>query len=557
MKIKNLKLLLIISIIASLIISFAGCSKDTSSDTSSSALTSLSVEYKDEDTNSSWGAESATKISLNGSTATVDGLGAEANNSAVSITSAGTYVLSGILNNGIIVVEAGEDDIVRIVLNNADITNLSGSAIYAISADKVIITVADNTINNLSDSDSYVLKEGEDEPDSVIFCETDLTINGNGTLNVTSNYKNGITTKDDLVVTGGAINITAVNDAIKGKDSIAINNGIFTLLTSSGDCLQASNSDDTRKGWISIDGGAFNITSAVDGLQAESLLQINAGALKINCTEDALHSNTNILVTGGNITINAGDDGLHTDSALTINAGSVLIKNCYEGLEASTLTINGGIIDVTSKDDGLNSSGGADNSSDNNNTNNKDQFANDTNCAITITGGDITLNAGGDGIDSNGSIYFKDGTIKVSGPTSNGNGPIDYNGTCDLTGGTLTIAGSSGMAQSPSSTSTQYSITVIFTSVQTAGSTVTLTDKDGNTVLSYAPEKQYQSILLSSASLEKGGAYTLKADNKTLTDITLTSAVTIISDNGSAVTNNPGSGQNRTPGNNNNMPGRN
>jgi hypothetical protein len=112
------------------------------------------------------------------------------------------------------------------------------------------------------------------------------------------------------------------------------------------------------------------------------------------------------------------------------------------------------------------------------------------------------------------------------------------------------------MAQSPSSTSTQYSITVIFTSLQTAGSTVTLTDEDGNTVLSYTPEKQYQSILLSSASLEKGGTYTLKVDNKTLTDITLTSAVTRISDNGSTVTNNTGGGQTRTPGNNN-MPGRN
>ncbi len=556
MKNEKIKNLLIFLIIALMVIPFGGCSKE-SSNTSSSYLTSVSVEYKDEDTTSTWDASSVTKITLNGSSASVDGSGAQVNNSAVSITSAGTYVLSGTLNNGTIVVDADKDDIVRIILNNANITNLIGPAIYGVSADKVIITIADNTTNNLSDSDSYVLKAGEDEPDSVIFCKTDLSINGGGTLNITGNYKNGITSKDDLMITGGNIKVTAVNDAIKGKDSIAVKSGTFTLIANSGSGLKASNADDTQKGYISIDGGTFNIKSTGKGILSESLLQINLGTLNIVSADDALHSNGNILISGGNIIISAGDDALHANSVLTVNAGSIFVKNCYEGLEALALTINGGVIDLTSKDDGFNSAGGADSSSDNNNKNNKDQFANDTDCTITITGGDITLNTGGDGIDSNGSIYFKGGVLKISGPVSNADAPVDYNGTCYLTGGTLTIAGSSGMTQSPSTSSTQYSITVIFSSAQTACSTVTLTDENGSTVLSYTPNKKYQSILLSSASLVKGGTYTLKVNNKELTDITISSVVTTISDNGTQVTNNNSGGQTRTPGNNNNMPGRN
>lgn len=450
----------------------------TASASTASAVT-RKAEYSREDMETGWDSATATAIVLEGNSASVKGSGAAFEDGVVRITAAGTYVLSGTLDDGQILVDADEKDTVRLVLNGVQLHCSDSAAIYSASADKTIITLAENTVNSVEDGAAYAYAEGEDEPDASIFSKSDLTLNGSGSLTVKGNFNNGIGTKDDLVITGGSITLTAANDGLRGRDSIAIQNGTFDI-TVTGDAVDSNNDEDETKGWVVIDGGTFKIS--------------------------------------------AGDDALHAESDLIVNAGDIQITTCTEGLEGVTVTVNGGAICLKASDDGVNAAGGV------NSVDQSEKYV------ITINGGTLTVDADGDGLDSNGSLYFAGGNVFVNGPTSSGNGPMDYNCQCVVTGGTLAIAGSSGMAQSPQDTSTQASITVYYTSAQKAGTQASLLDESGNTVFSFTPVKDYQSILISTPDLALGKTYTLKAGDTKLTDISLSSSVTRISDNGTAVT---------------------
>lgn len=592
-----------------------GCS--TSSGTANTAagsaasaaeLSAITVKYSSEDLDSTWDPGSATTIILQGNSISVSGAGAAAQGSILKITAGGTYVLSGTLDDGQIIVDAGKDDLVRLVLNGASLNCTDGAAIYSKQAKKTILVLAQGANNTVRDGTDYALAEGENEPNAAIFSKDDLTINGSGSLTVNGQYKHGIATKDDLVVTGGNITVTASGDGLRGRDSIAVNCGEITI-DAGGDGLQSNNDEAADKGWISLDGGIFNITAGKDGIQAETRLQvtegkvtlktgggsanastsengprpgwgqwqttttadtedkasakglkangsilIRGGTIDIDSSDDAVHSNGEIVIKGGVLTISSGDDGIHADSALTVDGGEILISQSYEGLESAAITINGGTIRVTAKDDGFNAAGGNDGSALGGRPG-ENSFKDNSAYFIRINGGYISINAGGDGIDSNGALYFNGGAVTVSGPTSNNNGPLDYNGTCEVTGGTLAIAGSSGMAQSPGTSSSQNSITVIYRSAQAAGTLAALTDESGKTVLAFTPAKTYQSIVFSSPLLEKGKTYTLVSGGmcsgqltdglytggacsggSKLTTITISGTVTRVADDGSSVT---------------------
>ncbi len=535
MKETKIKVFIItLALVVVMAFALSGCSSTATdnSETSATAPTSLDVTYSDEDMDSSWNADLATYVTLKDGDTTVDGTGVTISSDTITITQSGTYVLTGSLSDGQIVINADKEDLVHLVLNQAKINCSDGPAILAKMCDKTIITLEKGSDNSVSGGDSYQTTN-TDALDAAIYSVKDLTLNGAGSLDVTSDKGNGIKTVDDLVITGGVINVDAANDALRGRDSIAINGGTFTL-TAGGDALQANNDKDVTKGWISIDGGTYTIDATGAGLKAESLLQINDGTLDINSDDDALHSNTNMRVTGGNIKIDAGDDALHADALLNIVDGTIKVNSCYEGLESLVIEVSGGNISLKAEDDGLNGAGGNDSSSTSQDQGQQDNFASVDGCSVTISGGTLTVVAGGDGIDSNGDLYFSGGTVYVSGPTNDGNGPMDYNGTCEVTGGTLAIAGSAGMAQSPDDTSTQCSITVFFTSTKSAGTTISVKDDDGNTVISYTPVKEFESIILSSDELKTGETYSIYAGSTKCTDITLSSVVTSISSDGSA-----------------------
>lgn len=506
------------------------------------------------------GAE--TVITGKGDSVSVTGTGAAVDQRIVTITAAGTYRLSGEITDGQIAVNAGKEDEIRLILDGFTISNASSSAVYGIKSGSITITTEEGTDNYISDGTQYQYEEeGADEPDAAVFSKDDIILEGSGTLTVTGNYGCGIRSKDDLTVKSGTYVIDAVQDAMKGKDSVEIEGGTFTL-NAGEDGIQASNDEEEDKGYVKISDGTFSITAAAKGIKAETLLEVTGGTIEIDSEDDAVHCNGDVNITGGTFTIATGDDGIHADNQVVIDDGTITIIESYEGIEGLTIDINGGVIDVTSEDDGLNAAGGNDGSgndgSGNDGSGNLESgmegrpggpggaFGSTEGAYIKITGGEIKVSASGDGIDSNGDFYMEGGTVIVEGPTDNGNGTLDYDGTGTISGGTFMGTGSSGMLQSFSSDSTQNVIVVYFAETKTAGTEWALTSGDETVMLSGNPDKEYSSLIISSPELKDGETYQLAAGEESK-EITVSGIITQ-SGTRSGMEGGPGSGMEGGPG---------
>ena len=512
-------------------------STTSTDDNSSSAVATttsseivVDTEFSARDLEVGYDESTATTITLNGNSIEVAGNGATADGSTLTINEEGTYIISGTLNDGQIIVDANADDAkVQLVLNGVTIQCTDNAPIYVKSADKVFITLAENSENTLTDGTEYVQTD-DNTVDGVIFSTADLTLNGNGNLNITANYKHGIVSKDDLVITSGTYNITAAKDALNGKDSVKIKDGTLTLSAAEGNGIQSKNGDDTTKGYVYIAGGTVTVTNSQEGIEGTAIV-IAGGTIDVTAQDDGLNAasgsaSTTDATTSQPDTTAPGQDTTQ-DSASTLSTDST--DNTATTLSNITVTTSSdSSTDATSsattqdetamrggpgRDGGMNGGMGG------------GGMENDSNCYIMITGGTITVNAAGDGIDSNGSIDISGGNIYVSGPTDSGNGALDYNGTANISGGTVVAAGSVGMAQGFSDTSTQYSILYNFSSSIAAGTEVTLKDADGNVVISYTPEKQFQSVVISSPDLQKDATYTITSGDQTA-DLTLSSVST-------------------------------
>lgn len=444
------------------------------------------VTYEANDYYTDWKNETPNYIALTGTSATLKGTGAAVEGSNINITAAGVYVISGKLDNGQIIVNVKDKGIVKLVLNGAEINCSNNAPICVVSAGKTIISLQEGTENILNDGEKYVFADAStDEPNAAIYSKDDLTINGTGKLTVHGNYNDGITSKDVLKVTGGNLQIYSADDGLMGKDLVAVKAGTISI-EAGGDGIKASNDKDTLKGSIAIEGGTFNIKSEVDGINA----------------------NTSAIISGGEFNISAGDDGIHADETLIITDGKVNIAKSYEGLESNIITLSGGEIHVTSSDDGINAAEGATDTADTTATK-SDKMQSTGKSMLNINGGYITVDASGDGLDANGSIKMTSGTVIVSGSTNNGNASIDYDGKFEISGGLLIAAGSSGMAQATSEESSQYSIIMTYIQTQKDGATTHLQDSKGNTVATFTPKKDYQSVVVSSPKVVKGETYTL------------------------------------------------
>lgn len=527
-----------------------GCAAapETTTESSQASSVSDSITYLDaadmftkRDKQSDYASEDATEITLSDSKSTCDSPAVGISDNQITITRAGTYVLSGSLTNGQIVVDASGEK-VQIVLKDASINCDTSAALYVKSANKVFVTLAENTSNTLTNTKDFVAID-DNNIDSVIFSKSDLSLNGSGTLTIHAAYGHGIVSKDDLVITSGTYDITAARHALSGKDSVRIADGVFTL-NAKKDGIHSENTDNDEKGFIYIADGTFSITCDSDGMDAEETLQVD----------------------GGTITIAAGDDGLHADGDLVLNDGTITITKSYEGLEGKTVTITGGSYAVTSSDDGVNAAGdgtAGDSSDSASSDSSKDQKApsgtspkrpqNSSDSTempqppqngapngngnpgpggmedttdynwIQISGGMLTVNAGGDGLDSNGDLTVTGGEIYIDGPVQGGNSALDCSGAATISGGTVIAVGSSGMAENFSSSSTQGSMLVTVSASMISGE-ITLQDSNGNSLLSYTPAKSYNSVVISCPKLTSGETYTLLAGDTTTT-VTLDSLV--------------------------------
>ena len=518
-----------------------------------------------------WDTAGEVEIILDGSSANASSDGVGVTGSTVTISRAGTYRLSGSLEDGQVIVDTQEIETVRLILDGVKITSATSAPIFIANAEKVIIILADNSQNSLTDASTYTnIDVEENEPDAALFSKTNLTIYGGGELTVNANYKDGITSKDGLLIAGATITVKAVDDGIRGKDYLVIKDGNI-VVTAFGDGLKSDEEDDTSLGYIQIEDGNFEITSGGDAIAAQTNVMINNGAFKlassggnnevvdatlsakgikglvsvvindgtftINAADDGIHSNGDIILNNGIMSITTGDDGMHADTSLTINGGEITIEDSYEGIESALITVNAGNLHIRSIDDGINVSSGVDGSGMGTGFFTpgqgqppqpggqpgarpeggfgQDTFTNTGNDALHINGGYIYVNAAGDGIDVNGAVEMTDGVVLVMGPVENMNGALDYMSTFNISGGILVAAGSAGMSMGLSETSTQNSLLLNFDQVLPAVTSIHIEDVNGNPILTFIPEKEFQSVVFSSPQLESGVEYTMSVGGET------------------------------------------
>lgn len=543
---------------------------------SSSASTAETSEmFTDREKDGSYDANKAVAITLADNNISCNSKAVGVKDNTVTITNEGTYLLSGTLTNGRIVVDAEDSDKIQIVLNGVNINCDTSAPLYVKQADKVFVTLAESSENALSNKKEFVAVD-DNNIDAVVFSKDDIAFNGSGKLTVNANYGHGIVSKDDLVFTGGEYAVTAQNHAMTANDSMKIANATFTL-NSGKDGLHADNTEDTENGIIYIESGSLNITSDGDGMDASATvdvaggninitsgggsenaeqkqeemfgmggfdpnantttdtettsakgikstgnMNIKGGILNINSADDAVHSNTNLTISGGTVTLASGDDGIHADANTAISSGTVDITTSYEGIEGQTIEISGGEISLVANDDGLNSAGGNDQSGFGGGMR-PDEFSADSNSYIKISGGKLNVDAQGDGVDSNGALYVSGGETYVTGPSNSGNGALDYAGEAQVTGGIFVAVGASGMAQNFGNTSTQGTM-LVNTSMANSTGDVILKDSNGNEIISYSPTRSYNSVLVSCPEIKSGKTYTLTA-NGTDTTVEMTSLV--------------------------------
>lgn len=510
----------------------SGCSKTNNSNETSSGSTStdssaqgidVSNMFSDRDKEIGYDEENSTVIKLSDDSTTCDSDAVQISGNTVTIIDEGTYILSGTLTDGMVIVDAEDTDKVQLVLDGVDITSAESAAIYVREADKVFITTASDSQNTLTNGGTYTAID-DNNIDAAIFSKSDLTLNGAGSLTITAKAGHGVVSKDDLVLTSRTYQIDAASHGLSGKDSVRIASGSYTIVSGK-DGIHAENADETSLGFVYLADGTFDITSDGDGISAGNWLQADGGvytvkagggsenvqksdgewqfgpgqqtestdtteedtvsmkAIKaagelilkggkysLDSADDTIHSNANITISDGEFTLASGDDGIHADSATTISGGTIDITESYEGIE------------------GL---------------------------SIDITGGETY----------------------VSGPTNDGNSALDYNGTGTVTGGIFIAAGSSGMAENFGDSSTQ-GVMMVTVNSQAAGSAVSLSDSSGNELVSWTPEKEYTSVIISCPEITTGQEYTLTTGSDT-TQITMDS---IVYGSGSGMGGNPGNG---------------
>lgn len=450
----------------------------------------------------------AVEIALNGQniSVSIQDQGASAEGSVLWITKAGTYVLTGSLENGRVIVAVDSDEDVRLILNGVSISCADAPAIEIEEADRTTITLAEGTTNTLTMvATGSGQEDGEaDVADGAIYSLGDLTLNGNGALVVNGSAKHGIVSKDDLRITGGSYVIQAAADAFRGKDLIAIAGGTFEIEAGS-DAFLSSNDEAEDRGYILVEGGTFKIKAEADGFQATNALIIEDGDLTVDSADDSIHSNGSILIQGGTLDLSSGDDGIHADASIVIQDGEVRIAKSYEGVESASIEILGGDLEIVSSDDGINASSGADGSSAGGRPG-QNAFDVSDGSGFLMSGGFVVVYADGDGVDLNGNGEMTGGTLLIHGPISRGNGALDYNGDFVQSGGLLVAAGSSGMVQGPGASSSTLSVQIFLTS-QAAGTLVQVVGANGEEVVAFRPVKAYSSIVLASPEFETGKTY--------------------------------------------------
>ncbi|MBQ4600083.1 MAG: carbohydrate-binding domain-containing protein [Oscillospiraceae bacterium] len=518
-------------------------------------------------------AEESVRIYLNGDSAKCSADGVTISGSRVTVTQEGTYVLSGSLNDGMIVVDAGKKDKIQLVLDGVSIHSRTSAPIYILQSDKVFITLAAGSENTLSNGGSFVAMD-ENDIDAAVFSKEDVTFNGKGSLAVTSPAGHGIVSKDSLTVTGGSYRITCSGHGLCGKDDVALSDAAFTIVSGK-DGIHGENKDDAALGLVYIESGSFDIEAEGDGISAASTLQILDGSFTVvsgggsvnaaqqtsdrwgmggghgamgsrpggswgwgassqteedNTSIKGLKAGTALSISGGSFDIDSADDGIHADGNVTVSGGSFSVETGDDGIHADEiLSVTGGSITVSQSYEGLEG------------------------LHVLISGGDIRIYASDDGLnaaggadqsgfggmrgnDRFGGSSASKGSIQISGGklyVNAGGDGLDANGTITVSGGNTvvcgptrgdtatldydisgiitggTFIGTGASGMAQSFSDSRQGVIAVRVGNAPAGTQITLTDKSGAVILSHAPELSYDVVILSSPEMVKGQSYVL------------------------------------------------
>jgi len=499
---------------------------------------------------------SAVRIQLNGSSATADSDKVQISDSTVTITEEDTYILSGTLDDGTIIVNADNSAKLHLIFDNVSINSNDSAAILVLSADKVIVTLASEQ-NRLSNGGIFTTID-DININAVLYSKEDLSLNGSGSLTINSPAGHGISCKDDLVLAGGTYTITAANHGLDANDSIRLTSSAITIAAGK-DGMHAENSDDATLGFVYIADGTYQINAQDDGIHAGSTLTILDGDINITESYEGLEA-LDLVINGGNIRLIASDDGLNAADPATNNFDdpgkndfgrpnddpaaspdtSFPVPGVSEELTPETGTnhrgnrpgkIKGDFSDFPDGSENLppdvipdrnmqnrpngNFGGGFDNKFSGGFGGGTFGGMSSSNGSITITGGTLYLQASGDGIDANGSLTITGGDITICGPNRGDTASLDYDTTATISDATFIATGATGMAQTLSSS--EQGIITINVGNQNAGTTLTLTDSKGKVLLSQTPELPYSLVILSSPDLVSGESYTLTYGTTTKT----------------------------------------
>lgn len=490
--------------------------------------------------NTSKTAEKSAVISLADDGIKIKGGGVTVKDQVITITNPGDYTFSGSLSDGKIVIDVSEGT-VNVTLNGVDITSSERDVIFSKDSAEVNVIVADGTDNTLvSGTEDFTADEDDLDEDgtyknkqkAVIFTKGNLTISGTGSLNVTGNIYNGIQTKGTLSLQDVQLTVNAVHHGVKSKQE------------------------------MSLISGTYDVTSGEDGFHSDLNITVSDGSYAIAAGDDGIHADGELTVDNGSITISESVEGLE-GHMITINDGQIDITSSDDGINANGGSQNGfgmgggmqqpqnadGSAEPPQKPDDSDTAGSSENmpqmpdnsdgsmgdmpqmpegtemgeapsdmpqeqeeNKDSDSEESDSQVDTTTTPELTINGGSIHVNAQGDGIDSNGNITINGGTVYVDGPSGGGDSALDYGtengGILTINGGNVIAIGMSDMLEAVDASSTQTSIMYVFSQTVTKGTEVTVSDSNGNTVFTYTPVKDADSVILSSADLTEGETYT-------------------------------------------------
>lgn len=466
--------------------------------------------FTDKDLETGYSASSATLVTFMDGTATIEGEGAIASGTEITVNTGGTYLFSGEASNGQIIVDSDED--VQIVLYGCVLTRSDGPGISAIGTGNTYITLADGTDSAIYLGEAAALQAWRDSNyimegitvDAIlghpaIEASGELTVNGAGRLYIDTILGDGIDTGSSFKMTGGSLIINSIGDALASDENIKINGGVFEIISDQAGIrtTERSESDDATTPYVFINDGDISITSMGSAISSNDFVRIAAGNYKLTSIEEAaIASDDVILIEDGTFEITSQSDAIGATDALIIEGGNNVISGCENGLSSKSVYHLGGFTQIDSRGNSINATLATDKGSDR------------LDCIFQMLDGSLVIDAEKNGIYSDGRISVDGGVLLASGSTDAEYAGMTYGSDAEITGGSVIITGMAANSENFTSGTTPYVMVDLAT---TGESTIEITTKNDDYIASCNCPKAFESLIIAGFGLQYDTEYKISA----------------------------------------------